>query len=328
MTSNRRATGRTDCRACFHPDVDNINAMIKSGVHSYAEIARVFGLVEDGISRHARAHLGMESKTSGPLCYCCASAHLEDINAALRAGSDYAAIAREFGVPWSSARNHKARHMDIPLRPRLCPVCSHPELALIEASLVMGATNKTTANRFGLSEGSLKRHRQKHMGARGVSKTYKCIVCTHDQVDAINSDLLDGKIYRHVALRYGLSISSVQHHNKLHLETIVQQGRERLHAEMIEVTEAHLLATSKAKQVMTFAQAKRDTAVKPKPVVLTALAIAERHMAEAAKEVAAARATLQSATSKYLAAKVALQDAHRRETELAHLTYRQEQAGG
>lgn len=49
--------------------------------------------------------------------------------------------------------------------PRTCTVCAHPQRARIDAALVAGPTYRTIADRYGLSETALKRHRKDHLPA-------------------------------------------------------------------------------------------------------------------------------------------------------------------
>jgi hypothetical protein len=47
--------------------------------------------------------------------------------------------------------------------PRTCTACSHPQRPEIDRALVDGITYRTIADRFGLSETALKRHRGEHL---------------------------------------------------------------------------------------------------------------------------------------------------------------------
>jgi len=47
--------------------------------------------------------------------------------------------------------------------PRTCTVCGHPQRPEIDRALVEGATYRTIADRFGLSETALKRHKSEHL---------------------------------------------------------------------------------------------------------------------------------------------------------------------
>jgi hypothetical protein len=47
--------------------------------------------------------------------------------------------------------------------PRTCTACSHPQRPEIDQALVEGATYRTIADRFGLSETALKRHKADHL---------------------------------------------------------------------------------------------------------------------------------------------------------------------
>jgi len=47
--------------------------------------------------------------------------------------------------------------------PRTCTACSHPQRPEIDRALVEGATYRTIADRFGLSETALKRHKSDHL---------------------------------------------------------------------------------------------------------------------------------------------------------------------
>jgi AraC-like DNA-binding protein len=47
--------------------------------------------------------------------------------------------------------------------PRTCTICSHSKCAEIDRALVDGATYRTIADRFGLSETALKRHKKEHL---------------------------------------------------------------------------------------------------------------------------------------------------------------------
>lgn len=47
--------------------------------------------------------------------------------------------------------------------PRTCTACSHPQCPEIDRALVAGATYRTIAARFGLSETALKRHKNGHV---------------------------------------------------------------------------------------------------------------------------------------------------------------------
>jgi hypothetical protein len=50
--------------------------------------------------------------------------------------------------------------------PRVCTICSHAQRSEIDRSLVDGATYRTIADRFGLSETALKRHKAEHLPAK------------------------------------------------------------------------------------------------------------------------------------------------------------------
>ncbi len=47
--------------------------------------------------------------------------------------------------------------------PRICTVCAHSQRSEIDRALVEGATYRTIADRFGLSETALKRHKSEHL---------------------------------------------------------------------------------------------------------------------------------------------------------------------
>ena len=47
--------------------------------------------------------------------------------------------------------------------PRTCTACSHPQRPEIDRALVDGGTYRTIADRFGLSETALKRHKSDHL---------------------------------------------------------------------------------------------------------------------------------------------------------------------
>jgi transposase-like protein len=49
--------------------------------------------------------------------------------------------------------------------PRTCSVCGHDQRPAIDQALVSGATYRTIADRFGLSETALKRHKREHLPA-------------------------------------------------------------------------------------------------------------------------------------------------------------------
>ncbi len=50
--------------------------------------------------------------------------------------------------------------------PRTCTVCAHPKRSEIDRALLDGMTYRTIADRFGLSETALKRHKAEHVPAR------------------------------------------------------------------------------------------------------------------------------------------------------------------
>jgi hypothetical protein len=50
--------------------------------------------------------------------------------------------------------------------PRVCTVCAHPKRHDIDRALVEGSTYRTIADRFGLSETALKRHKKDHLPSR------------------------------------------------------------------------------------------------------------------------------------------------------------------
>ena len=47
--------------------------------------------------------------------------------------------------------------------PRVCSICTHSQRSEIDRALVEGATYRTIADRFGLSETALKRHKSEHL---------------------------------------------------------------------------------------------------------------------------------------------------------------------
>ncbi len=47
--------------------------------------------------------------------------------------------------------------------PRVCSVCTHPQRAAIDKALVDPGTYRSIADRFGLSETALKRHKSEHL---------------------------------------------------------------------------------------------------------------------------------------------------------------------
>lgn len=47
--------------------------------------------------------------------------------------------------------------------PRRCTTCDHPERAAIDAALLRGETNQSVSERFGLSLGTIGRHRANHL---------------------------------------------------------------------------------------------------------------------------------------------------------------------
>jgi hypothetical protein len=49
--------------------------------------------------------------------------------------------------------------------PRVCTICTHPQRPEIDRALVEGATYRTIADRYGLSETALKRHKADHLPA-------------------------------------------------------------------------------------------------------------------------------------------------------------------
>ena len=314
------------CHTCIHPDVDTINTMIKSRTHSFVALGKLFGIGKESIRHHASRHLGMVLGTGGKSCMCCDSSHREEIDAALRAGVRVMAVAREFLISAASLKNHKERHLGITATVIRCSVCAHPERDIIEASIIAGQTLQATADRFGMKPNTLLNHKKSHMGLVNFGRVVRCSICAHERAGDINRDLLNGMTFRQVALRYGINPSgsrrgekALGNHFYYHLETARQQGEEYLQIEADEMVGAHQLTVSRAKRALEFARGGRNEGTNPDLIIQTAIAIAERHVADTAKEVAVARATLQAATSKHLAAKVALQDAHRRDTELAHL---------
>ena len=52
--------------------------------------------------------------------------------------------------------------------PRSCTVCEHPERGVIDASLVGGASNRSVASLYDVSEAAVRRHKANHLPAKLV----------------------------------------------------------------------------------------------------------------------------------------------------------------
>ncbi len=52
--------------------------------------------------------------------------------------------------------------------PRSCTVCEHPEKEAMDRALVGGASNRSLASLFGVSEAAVRRHKAKHLPAKLV----------------------------------------------------------------------------------------------------------------------------------------------------------------
>jgi hypothetical protein len=56
--------------------------------------------------------------------------------------------------------------------PRVCTVCSHPDVAGIDQALVAGGVNRRIAAQYGLTEASVRRHKEEHVPAK-IAKAKK-----------------------------------------------------------------------------------------------------------------------------------------------------------
>jgi hypothetical protein len=62
--------------------------------------------------------------------------------------------------------------------PRACTTCEHPQRAVIDRALVAGASNRSVASLYGVSEPSIRRHKANHLPAK-LAKAYEAEEASH-----------------------------------------------------------------------------------------------------------------------------------------------------
>lgn len=65
---------------------------------------------------------------------------------------------------------------------RVCTVCSHPDLELVDAALVAGVANRRIASHHGLTEASIRRHKADHLP--------ETLTKAHDAAEVARADVL------------------------------------------------------------------------------------------------------------------------------------------
>jgi hypothetical protein len=70
--------------------------------------------------------------------------------------------------------------------PRECTVCTHPEREAIDEALVGGASNRSLASLYDVSEAAVRRHKGKHLPAK--------LVMAHAAEEAAQADTLLGQV--------------------------------------------------------------------------------------------------------------------------------------
>lgn len=73
--------------------------------------------------------------------------------------------------------------------PRVCTVCEHPELEAIDKALVGGASNRSLASLYDVSEAAVRRHKTNHLPAKLVMAEKAAEVAEADDLLAQVQDL-------------------------------------------------------------------------------------------------------------------------------------------